>query len=415
MDSLRIPLAIILPLLVAGLIVVFSFGPGDTTIGTKNEQGGGQPVATENSRAGASSEVVLKAAKKAGTATSLPSFGDPTATGKHAFRRSSSADPDEPAGKVRVIQRLNLEKFEPEFLAALEISNRAARQDRLRMLAVQLAYDPDAAYEFVEMVTDRSDQNVLAHAIATQMMQHDMEGGMEWGVGLPSAYRSLVVNVIASKWVTANREEAIEWVTAQEDETAFVAAAQGVIRTLRQLDKDAAFAWAQELSEHALHQELGSTLVSVMAAADPSAAYEFARNLENEGTRNKAYVAIVQAISRTDPAAATEWAASLPDASTRQQGLMTASSRWAQQDPEGAATWLAELGDGNAKNSALSTVLRTWSSRDPESAASWVADMDLGSAHSSVVMNIARSWGAKDPAAAVEWIGTLEDSKIQNR
>ena len=66
MDSLRIPLAIILPLLVAGLIVVFSFGPGDTTIGTKNEQGGGQPVATENSRAGASSEGGIEGCEEGG-------------------------------------------------------------------------------------------------------------------------------------------------------------------------------------------------------------------------------------------------------------------------------------------------------------------------------------------------------------
>ena len=105
-----------------------------------------------------------------------------------------------------------------------------------------------------------------------------------------------------------------------------------------------------------------------------------------------------------DPAAAAAWARQLVDPAMKDQVVSGVAVSWSEKDPAAAADLAArDMTAGPTQSCAIISVVRNWVEIDPEKAAEWVSGFPPGDLKTETARNLVAFWSQKDPAKAASW------------
>jgi hypothetical protein len=311
------------------------------------------------------------------------------------FERWSKKDPYEAAaGVARLGHRYQRD------VALCAVSRKFAEADRER--ALEWAQALPASEHSGASIAIR-DPAPLATVLET-WMNEDAGAALNWLRQLPDDFaKSDVLTALTRSLADEEPGRALEVAAMMPGGKARDAALNKVINSWGEKDFTGALAWAQQLQETALRQNLLSRLAGQLAGRDIPAALELASTIGDK-TGQRAVNSVLDAWTRKDPAAAAAWAAAQPE---NEGYLATVGFMWASKDEKSAREWMLGLAPGAAKDRVvLGGVRQIAQSSQPLRAEPWIVEISDRSKQAEAYGELAFWWLRSNPKDARAWINT---------
>ncbi len=221
----------------------------------------------------------------------------------------------------------------------------------------------------------------LRDLLFARWAKSDTAAAATWAEQLPEGeLRNMTLEQIAIAWMNLAPASASEWVKAlppgESQSLALFAAAYEASRTEPQIALELAAQFApsperDELLNHALSQ---------WATVDFELALAWAREVPDDVLRQDLLATLAIARAETDAAtSAAIVATGLATGDAQSRAAVSVVQRWAQNLPAEAAAWVTEFPDVPLRQTAVENLVNLWAARDIPTATAWVNSLPNGS------------------------------------
>lgn len=259
----------------------------------------------------------------------------------------------------------------------------------------------------MKAMSEREHHGPAAEWLFNHWARSDPRSAMEWAHGLSESKVKLsFMNVAVMRWATISFTDARDWVIRQPEgeprnmllvalgNEAIAVDPQAVIQFAELLpdgsarsrmlvnaagewavlDLPGAMAWARQIDESVLRQEV---LEQIVVGALPKdlhvtasiALLEMARGIPQD----RALLSLVKKSASSDPRFVSTWLRDFPDDSLGQEAVEILVTEWASQSLSDAGKWVRSLAPGRIRNQGILTYARVLRQTNRKLAEQWEA------------------------------------------
>ena len=196
---------------------------------------------------------------------------------------------------------------------------------------------------------------------------------------------------LISNWIYQDPDAAIDWILAQDNETA-----RELIQTsahnLVSLNPDAAIKLLPRLdakTQLSLRQQIAHELATQRS---PGEAQAFIRQFEGQPGYARLQASVIAGVAEADITTAKLLADQLADSDARDRAYVQVIAQHAGNDPAEAARWLNSVNDAGQRGHAAGQLAARWYQIDPAEAVRWVNSLPAGSSRDDAIMRMSFQW-----------------------
>ena len=179
----------------------------------------------------------------------------------------------------------------------------------------------------------------------------------QWAAQMPADVRQDAVTAASEKWAEKDFSAATNWVAGLTDESARLTAINAVIGQTVYSNPQGALTMAADLPQDANRDQLNKNAAGGWAANAPEDAIAWAKQITDDGLRQQVISAIAMGMADKNPASAANLAVdSLPAGKVQQDTVLAIVQRWGIIDPTAANAWVKEFPDPDFRQTALDTI-----------------------------------------------------------
>jgi len=221
--------------------------------------------------------------------------------------------------------------------------------------------------------------------------------------------------LLLRRWAASDPWAAANWAANVADVSSQRESLRQVGLVWAQTDLPQTIQWAQSWLDTEQRQSVCLALANEAVRTDPQTALTLAADLSlGQGSRNLVIHAAAQ-WAVADPAAAAAWAGQIEDVGLRDQVMSGIATEWSSRDPVAAATLaLQSISAGQSQDNALVGIVQRWAETDPETVANWVLAFPAGSLQQSALENLVKPWARQDAGQAGDWLNTLAGGTVRD-
>jgi hypothetical protein len=255
-----------------------------------------------------------------------------------------------------------------------------------RMLVRRWAeLDPSEASRWVTQLGDAEACQELSSAVALVRSERDLAGALDWAYSLPGG--DTRTRVLTELGYEMARVDAVESMRLAVELSASDSRNGLLLHALRQWagqDPGGAAAWAEQVADPSLKNNLLANLAAVWGETAPVAAATLALYSISPGRQqDDAVVGIVQ--------------------------------RWVQKEPETTAAWVERFPEGDLKWTAVENVVKIWAEGDAQQVGAWLSGLPAGAMKDTAVAVFSGWLIPASSAAAAEWAKSIGDPVARQR
>lgn len=201
--------------------------------------------------------------------------------------------------------------------------------------------------------------------------------------------RDDAVNQAISSWLRRDSNAAVNWLLAQDPETA--REYLGSPRMILHFDVDAAIRLldvVEESNQRSWRQQIANRIAQSRSAAD---AMVFVRQFEGEEGYGSLQTAVIAGVAQNDIYAARQMTEQLPMGEARDTAFAKLIETRATTHPQEALSWMGLIAGETQKGRAAASVASQWHARDPTAATNWARDLPAGVVRDDAISSIVNS------------------------
>jgi hypothetical protein len=239
-----------------------------------------------------------------------------------------------------------------------------ARSQVITQIALQVAQtDPDAAVSWLKSINDRGGRTQGLDQIGGQIAQRDVEAAVRLLEEIPAEARNGWISQIAIAYMQYDVDAAVQWM--KRNETALIRG--------------------------------NSQALMYLSVREPDAAFRFADGLSNEQQRDRALQDVISNAATTSPDVAAKWIDEIRDEGGKMEAVSQVAARWVALDPDAARKWVLSLDSSGLRDPALVQLIGAGSTDDIDPLLGQIQSPDLRM--DAVLYGALRLMG-EDPQAA---------------
>ena len=216
-----------------------------------------------------------------------------------------------------------------------------------------------------------------------------------------------------SGWALEAPDEAMEWLSDQEDDSQKMFYTAGLINGLAKTDPNSATDYLESVEgDSRMKGRYVEIIANEQMKKGISEATEWAASLEDDGLKSEAFEDLANRFSQEDPAKAAEWITSRVSEPWAKDAVAEVADEWAEKDPAAAVDWAQTL-EGDAQSGAMSAALEEWTESDPTAASEYLAKMEDSPVKDSAIVGFTERLAREDPQSAVTWASTIQDEAMR--
>jgi hypothetical protein len=203
--------------------------------------------------------------------------------------------------------------------------------------------------------------------------------------------RADIAQQTMSSWVRADADAAVDWLLAQDRETAgqyLSGSARSYLRT----SVDAAtrlLPLVDDGHQQAWRYEIARAMTTERTASE---AMSFIRQFEGEPGYGNLQTAVIAGIAENDILTARLMADQLPNGEAKDSAYTQLVQTRAASHPREAIAWLGLINDEAARGRAAAGAVRQWYGSDPAGAQQWVRNLPPGSMRDDAIGGLINQW-----------------------
>lgn len=203
--------------------------------------------------------------------------------------------------------------------------------------------------------------------------------------------RADIAQQTMSSWVRADADAAVDWLLAQDRETAgqylsgsarwnLRTSVDATIRLLPLVDEGNQQTWRYQIARALTTERTASEAMSFISQFEGEPGYGnlqtaviagiaendiltarlMADQLPNGDAKDSAYAQLMQTRAATHPREAIAWLGLINDEASRRTAAAAAVRQWYANDPAGAQQWVRNLPQGNVRDDAINSLVTQW-------------------------------------------------------
>lgn len=220
--------------------------------------------------------------------------------------------------------------------------------------------------------------------------------------------------LLVRRWAGRDVVAAAAWATQFPENSIRSSVLEQVAIAWANSDLASTTAWLHDLADGESKQVATLAAAYEATHTDPIAALELASQLPPARERNELLTHAVSQWATADFATAAAWAVEIPESDLRQEMLAAVAVAAAEENGPAAATFLANaLAPGEIQSRAAVSITQRWSQVAPLDAADWVSQFPETPARDAAVENLVGLWVMNDSPAAANWLNTLPDGSLR--
>ncbi len=203
--------------------------------------------------------------------------------------------------------------------------------------------------------------------------------------------RDAVAQTTLSSWVRADSDAAVDWLLAQDRETAGQYL-NGSARSFLRTSVDAAvrlLPLVDDRKQQNWRYEIARAMTTERTASE---AMSFIRQFEGEPGYGNLQTAVIAGIAENDILTARQMADQLPNGDDKDNAYAQLVGARAASHPREAVAWLGLINDEAAKGRAAAGAASQWYRSDPAGAQQWVRNLPLGSMRDDAIAGLVNQW-----------------------
>lgn len=237
--------------------------------------------------------------------------------------------------------------------------------------------------ELGAMEQRHSQQNLLLEirlGLIRRWAQYDGSRASAWVQQLAAGpAKEEALNGVAIEWANSSLSEAMAWGQQLAEPAEKQAVLFSIANEAVRQDPVVALRLAVELPTDERWKDLVQRSASEWAATNGEQAVAWARQIEDAPLRNQVLASMAVAMSESDPvAAATLATTEIPAGRTQSDAVIGIIERWGQQQPEQVAAWVETFPRNNLKSVAVENLVAMWSLSDSHKAEEWRSQIQAG-------------------------------------
>lgn len=221
-------------------------------------------------------------------------------------------------------------------------------------------------------------RNALMNMAATRWASQDLQSAENWVSNFPEGEsRTELVNAMIQGVISLSPTDALR--IAGELLPESVATNKLIIQASGEwavLDRDSAAAWARNITDISLRQEVMETMATLLINQDLRAAVDIALNDMASGEQqDRVLASVVQSWAQKEPAVVASWVRQFPDDRLGQEAAETLINYWVVSDPKASGEWLSSLAPSKLRNMGVIAYARVLRRTDIAMADRWEAKL----------------------------------------
>ena len=249
------------------------------------------------------------------------------------------------------------------------------------VVAMVAQSDPSTAVKYLDLINDRQQRRQAQSQLATAWMRADAEAAVNWILRQDEETAAALLN--ESIWPVVHRDTSM------------------AIRLLPRLD---------DVTRSAVRQQIAMTL----AGNSPAEAQAFIRQFATEADYPQLQASIVAGVAQNDPAAARQLADQIVDPVARDTAYFSLVAQQAELGPRDAAALANQIVDEEQRSMAIGYVAEAWAESDPAAATRWAQGLPSGPSRGQAVISLAGRW--QDPGPEhIALVDSIADEQQRNR
>ena len=203
--------------------------------------------------------------------------------------------------------------------------------------------------------------------------------------------RDAVAQHTMSSWVRADPDAAVDWLLAQDRETASQYLT-GSARSLLRSSVDATIRLlplVDDRYQQTWRYEIARAMTTERTASE---AMSFISQFEGEPGYGNLQTAVIVGIAENDILTARLMADQLPNGDAKDSAYAQLVQTRAASHPREAIAWLGLINDEASRGRAAATVVRQWYGNDPAGAQLWVRNLPLGNVRDDAIGGLINHW-----------------------
>ena len=225
--------------------------------------------------------------------------------------------------------------------------------------------------------------------------------------------RDAVAQNTMSSWMRADADAAVDWLLAQDRETAgqyLTGSARSFLRT----SVDAAIRLlplVDDRNQQTWRYEIARAMTTERTASE---AMSFIRQFEGEPGYGNLQTAVIAGIAENDIMTARQMADQLPDGGAKDSAYSQLVQTRAASHPREAIAWLGLINDEASRGRAAGGAVSQWYRSDPVGAQQWVRNLPPGSVRDDAISGLVNQWRDFD-VVQEELIASITDEGKRNQ
>jgi hypothetical protein len=220
--------------------------------------------------------------------------------------------------------------------------------------------------------------------------------------------------VLLREWADADPVSMTGWVVENLDGEERILALKQAAVVWAANDLEAAIRWAEGLVEDAEKNVILIEVGFEAARMHPRRAVDLAARMPPEKLRDELLVHAVRQWASVDASVAGAWASELPESQLRQEVLSAVAVSLSSQDGRKAAGLVAQaMVTGKEQVDASILVARNWGARQPEEAAEWISLFPDSLVREEALRGLVAGWSGRSTKAMLAWVDSLPDSPLR--
>ena len=303
--------------------------------------------------------------------------------------------------------------------SALEVwstSEPSGQQAIDRIVAGMSEAELIATLESVWLAEPEGAKTDLALQLLRRWTERAPNVAAEWIAGrVESAAQMDGVKTVASAWAGSDPIAAGQWVRQLPGEqriSGIVAVGYEGAST-----KPAESLWlAAELAPGSMRDDLIEHVVREWVAVNTNTPLAWAQQLPQSSLREQVFGSAAVSLSEIDPPAAARLALEeLSEGKRRDDVVVSIVQRWAQQDASEAAEWVLSFPEGQLREHALENLVQLWAGKSLQQTAEWLGELEEGRARDIAIGAYSQLLAPSAPRVALVWAETISDAEQRQR